>query len=125
MERWTFRNRIRLILAALIALGLLLSPVGRSASHDAALAAGLTFGTGDHGHFHDEFGDDVADDDHRSGHSHGHNPSDHSHQTFFVPASFALALPVTSRGWLALFDSLVAPKVMIRLDRPPRGVVAA
>lgn len=120
MESRTFHKRIGLVLAALIALGLILSPVGRPASHDAALVAELALGAADHGHFHDEFDDAGADDDQRSSHSHSHNPSDHSHQTLSVPASFAFVLPVVGQGWLPLFGSLIDPKVMFRLDRPPR-----
>ncbi|MFG1375116.1 hypothetical protein V5F32_23320 [Xanthobacter oligotrophicus] len=129
MPNWTRSTAFRFVVAFAMTLGMLLSPVGRSASHDpAALAAAeaarhaeLAAEVEDHGHVHD----DGAEDEQSPGHSHGHNPADHSHETPNILAvALAPAVPV-SRGWHPCPPVFAHIQASFRHERPPRLIFVA
>ncbi|MBA4788646.1 MAG: hypothetical protein H2042_03030 [Rhizobiales bacterium] len=129
MPNCTRSIAFRLVVAITMTLGMLLSPVGRSASHDpvalavaeAARHAELAADLKDHGHVHD----DGAADEQSPGHSHGHNPADHSHETPNV-LSVAMAPVVQStRDWHPCPPVFAHLQASFRLDRPPRLIFIA
>ncbi|MER8977845.1 hypothetical protein [Mesorhizobium sp. M0870] len=129
MPNWIHSAAFRLIVAFAMALGMLLSPMGGSVSHDPiALAAAeadrhaeLAGQIEAHGHVHD----DGATEEQGSGHSHGHNPADHSHETASTLPDFSPAVPAAGRTWVIYPPSLSDLEASSRLDRPPRPILTA
>lgn len=118
------RTAYRTAHALLVALALLLSPVGGSTSHDpialqaaeAARHGELAVETHDHGHTHD----DGTDDERVSGHTHGHNAADHSHGAATTPEQIEAVGPRLGHRWLTSHRAFPCPQPCVRLDRPPR-----
>jgi hypothetical protein len=114
----------RLALAVAMTLGLLLSPVGNSASHNpAALAAAeverhteLEAHLAQHGHVHE----DGSEDEQCPGHLHGHNPADHSHES--PDTLSAVNAPPCPFGpaWQACPATVADLGMTFRFERPPR-----
>jgi hypothetical protein len=129
MPNWVHSATFRLVVAYVMTLGLLLSAIGTSASHNpvafaaagAARHAELAGQIEAHGHVHD----DGAIDEQSPGHSHGHNPADHSHETASVLPSFAPAVPPVGRNWLIYPPSFANLEASFRLERPPRPIFTA
>ncbi|MER8569670.1 hypothetical protein NKH85_28805 [Mesorhizobium sp. M0924] len=118
-----------LVIAFAMTLGMLLSPVGSSVSHDpvavaaaeAARHAELAGQIETHGHVHD----DGATEEQGPGHSHGHNPADHSHETASTHPDFASPVPSAGRNWVIYPPSFSDPETSSRIDRPPQPILAA
>ncbi|WP_222872662.1 hypothetical protein [Hankyongella ginsenosidimutans] len=112
-----------------MALGMLLSPIGTSTSHnpvalaaaEAARHAELAAQIEAHGHSHD----DGEADERSPGHSHGHNPADHSHETASTLPDFTQPVPPIGRRWLDYPPSVAALETLFRLERPPRPILLA
>ncbi|OYX67809.1 MAG: hypothetical protein B7Y95_22130 [Rhizobiales bacterium 32-66-11] len=119
----------RLVIAFAMTIGMLLSPMGSSASHNpVALAAAeairhaeLVAQVEAHGHTHD----DGEANEQSPGHSHGHNPADHSHETASTLPGFAQPVPPIGRRWLAQPPSVADLEACFRLERPPRPILIA
>jgi hypothetical protein len=129
MPKWVHSSVFRLVIVVTMALGMLLSPIGSSASHNPmALADAEAYGhaelaaqSGAHGHSHDN---DVTGEQ-SPGHAPGHNPADHTHETASVLPCFAQPMLQASRTWVSwplAFGDLETP---FRLERPPRQIVIA
>lgn len=129
MPNWVNSTAFRLLIAFAMGLGMLLSPIGGSVSHnpialaaaEAARHAELSEQMEAHGHSHD----DGEVDERAPGHSHGHNPADHSHETASALPGFAQPLPPIGRRWLASPPSFVDLEFCFRLERPPRPIFLA
>lgn len=129
MPNWVHSIAFRLVIAVAVTVGMLLSPVGTSASHSpAALAeaeasrhAELTTQLADHGHVHD----DGAEDEQNPGHSHGHNPADHSHETPNTLSLLKAPAPPVGRTWHFSPPDAVDLDTTFRLERPPRSILVA
>lgn len=112
-----------------MALGMVLSPIGSSVSHnpialaaaEAARHADLAAQVEAHGHAHD---DGVADEQ-SPGHAHGHDPADHTHETASAAPEFAQPVFPIVRMWQAHPSSFADPEPGFRLERPPRPIVIA
>lgn len=129
MPTWVHSAAFRLVIAFAMALGMLLSPVGSSASHnpialaaaEAARHAELAAQIEAHGHSHD----DGEADEQSPVHSHGHNPADHTHETASTLPDFAQPVPPIGRRWLAHPPSAADLETRFRLERPPRPIFIA
>jgi hypothetical protein len=127
MRNWAYSWAFRLAITVIATLGMLLSPIGGSASHHpaalmggaAAIEAERAVQIADHGHVHDS----VVDEDDGS-HSHGHNPADHSHATPNLPPDNVVVIPQFSPEWHARLASSDHPQAGDGLDRPPRSIYA-
>lgn len=119
----------RLVIAVAMTIGMLLSPMGSSTSHnpvalaaaEAARHAELAAQIEAHGHSHD----DGEADEQSPGHSHGHNPADHTHETASTLPDFAPPVPPIGRRWLAHPPSVADLETRFRLERPPRPILLA
>lgn len=129
MPIWVYSASFRLVVAFAMALGVLLSPMGSSASHnptalaaaEAARHAELAAQIEKHGHSHD----DGEADEQTFGHTHGHNPADHTHETASTLPGFAQPSPPIGRSWLVYPPSFDDLEIRFRLERPPRQIVIA
>ncbi|MFG1283180.1 hypothetical protein [Xanthobacter autotrophicus] len=124
MPNWTFSTAFRLVVALAMTIGLLLSPAGRSASHDpTALAvaeasrhAELAARIADHGHVHD----DGQEDEQSPGHAHGHNPADHSHETPNTLSVVNAPVAPMGRAWHPYPPVFAGLETSFRHERPPK-----
>ncbi len=119
----------RLVIACVMALGMLLPPIGGVASHnpialvaaETARHAELAAQMEGHDHSHD----DGEVDEQSPGHSHGHNPVDHSHETGGTLAYPASIIPPLGGRWLACPPSFAHLETGFLLERPPRPILIA
>ena len=126
MPNWVHSTVFRLVIAIAMTLGMLLSPIGSSASHnpialaaaEAARHAELVAQIENLGHSHD----DGENDEQNSGHSHGHNLADHSHETASTLPFSALIFPPFSRRGFPYPPSFADMETGFRLERPPRPI---
>ena len=115
------------VLAVLLSLGLLLSPVGISPSDaGGALGHGLTANDthagleADHGHEHDEDpGTGIT-----LGHSHGHDPADHSHNAACGTSGTVQVIAYGDPAWFGQSQSRLPSTNPSGIERPPRLTVA-
>jgi hypothetical protein len=129
MSRWVHSTVFRIVVAFTMALGIVLSPIGSSNSHNPiALAAAeasrhaeLAAQVEAHGHAHD---DGVADEQ-SPGHAHGHNPADHTHETASAAPDFAQPIIPIGQMWQAHPPLVADLEVGFWLERPPRPIVIA
>ncbi|MDH1271573.1 hypothetical protein N5C81_28695 [Rhizobium pusense] len=129
MPDWVKSAAFRLVIAIAMMFGMLLSPIGTSASHNpAALAEAeaarhveLKAQLAEHGHVHD----DGLEDEQSPGHSHGHNPADHSHETPNILSPVKAPAPPVGRTWHFHPPVVADLGTVFRLERPPRPVFVA
>lgn len=123
MPTWVHSAVFRLVIALATAVGMLLSPVGMSASHNpVVLTASETVQSerlkaqlADCGLY-----DGDTEDRQGLGHSFGHSPDDHSHEIPNTLAFVKMAGPPIARIFNACAPAFVAPETTSRLERPPR-----
>jgi uncharacterized protein involved in copper resistance len=129
MPNWAYSAAFRFVIAVAMTIGMLLSPMGSSASHnpvalasaEAARHAELAAQIEAHDHSHD----DGEVDEQSPGHSHGHNPADHTHETASMLSGIAQPAPSIGRSWLAYPPSFADLETRFRLERPPRPILLA
>lgn len=129
MPNWVHSAAFRFAIALAMTLGMLLSQIGSSASHnpialaaaEAARHAELAAQVDNHGHSHD----DGEVDEQSPFHSHGHNPADHSHETASMLPYLAPIVPPFGRRWLAYQPSFADLGTGLQLERPPRPIFIA
>lgn len=124
-----YSTALRIVVAFAMTLGVLMSPVGKAASHSSAARvapegarhAELNAEHPDLDHVHDE----GFEDERKPGQAHGHNPADHSHETP-NPLSIARApvLPVTNT-WHPDLAILPDHGMLVRHERPPQSFFTA
>jgi hypothetical protein len=121
------RARTQRIVAVLLSLGLLLSPVGISSGHaDVASGHGWTANDGhdrfevEHGHDHDEDpGTGIV-----LGYSHGHDPADHSHNAACGTSGTVQLIAYGDPAWFGQSQSRLPSTNPSGIERPPRFTVA-
>lgn len=129
MPRWVHSTAFRFVVAFTMALGMVLSPTGRSVSHnpialavaEAARHAELAAQVEAHGHAHD---DGLAGEQ-SPGHAHGHNPADHTHESASAALDFAQPVLPIRRMWQAYPPLFANLESGFRLERPPKPIVIA
>jgi hypothetical protein len=117
------RARTQRILAILLSLGLLLSPVGVSSGH-ADFASGHDWVEGkphagpEAGHDHDH------DEDPGTGITLGHDPADHSHNAACCTSGTVQVIAYGDPAWFGQNQSRLPSTNPSGIERPPRSTVA-
>lgn len=118
--RQQFGQIFRLVLAAILTVGMVLSSTARIASHDPVIPVEMVAKqhseTETHGHSHDEV-DDVV----QAHHGHAHDVLDHDHSSALLPPHRSVAVFSPTRSNWVTAQSGLPGRGDFDLDRPPRG----
>lgn len=128
MIRRSTARLLKLVVALAVTVGMLLSAVHVTTSHNPVLLAQaeaerhaeLAMEIAEHGHSHFD-GDDAEQ---LPGHLHGHNSADHIHDAANVVPVHAMRLPSPVRVTLPSIHESAWPGLRHGLDRLPRPVIA-